>query len=118
MQATGLNPHYSALAPKAQSTDTSASMTINESTPMNWIPIFRQSRPRNPSWLSYYDITVPGEITRPILSVVSQSGFEIGKDKPVTTPDELIRFEGNIAKILTLYKEKKFPVFVSLVHNL
>ncbi|GAA4647876.1 hypothetical protein GCM10023116_01380 [Kistimonas scapharcae] len=108
MQATGLNPHYSASAPKAQSTDTSASMTINESTPMNWIPIFRQSRPRNPSWLSYYDITVPGEITRPILSVVNQSGFEIGKNKPVTTPDELIRFESNIAKVLTLYKDKKF----------
>ncbi|GFR95371.1 hypothetical protein ElyMa_006272200 [Elysia marginata] len=108
MQSTGLNPHYSASAPKAESTDTSASMTINESTPMNWIPIFRQPRPRNPSWLSYYDITVPGEITRPILSIVNQNGFEIGKNKPVTTPDELIRFESNIAKVLTLYKEKKF----------
>ena len=104
MQATSLTLPPSVSATEAQSSNTSARMTVNQAFPMHWKPIFRDSRPRNPSWLSSYDITQPKETTSPILSIVNQSTFAIEKNKPATVPDKFTRYENYIQELYNKYE--------------
>ncbi len=111
MQAIGQKPHDSAPEPEAQNTDTTSSITVSHSSPINWKQAaFNQPRPRDPSWLSEYDITLPEEEKTSSYLPPNSSirDFTIETSKPVTIPDNLRRYEVNIDKMTTHYKEGNY----------